>query len=158
LFLKNELEKIDLYLQKKKKINTHELIKLINLGENHSISELIDNCLAKNNKKTSAILNENNFSMEDCIIIIRTFITKSKRLLKLLNDFEKNKNLDLVLNNSKPPIFWKDKELVSQQIRKWTSNKVKNLIFNLNNLELQIKKYNSQSLNILLDFITDQTK
>ena len=96
--------------------------------------------------------------MEDCIIIIRTFITKSKRLLKLLNDFEKNKNLDLVLNNSKPPIFWKDKELVSQQIRKWTSNKVKNLIFNLNNLELQIKKYNSQSLNILLDFITDQTK
>jgi len=158
LFLKNELEKIDLYLQKKKKINTHELIKLINLGENHSISELIDNCLAKNNKKTSAILNENNFSMEDCIIIIRTFIAKSKRLLKLLNDFEKNKNLDLVLNNSKPPIFWKDKELVSQQIRKWTSNKVKNLIFNLNNLELQIKKYNSQSLNILLDFITDQTK
>lgn len=158
LFLKNELEKIDLYLQKKKKINTHELIKLINLGENHSISELIDNCLAKNNKKTSVILNENNFSMEDCIIIIRTFITKSKRLLKLLNDFEKNKNLDLVLNNSKPPIFWKDKELVSQQIRKWTSNKVKNLIFNLNNLELQIKKYNSQSLNILLDFITDQTK
>jgi len=158
IFLKNELEKIDLYFQKNNKIGTHEIIKLINLSENHSISELIDNCLAKNRKKTIAILNENNFSIDECVLIIRTFINKSKRLLKLLNDFEKNKNLDLVLSNTRPPIFWKDKELVGQQITKWSSTKVKDLIFNLNNLELQIKKYSSQSLNITLNFITDQTQ
>ena len=140
LLLNNELKKIDLYLQNNKKINTNELIKLINLSENHSISELIDNCLAKNNKRTAVIINENNFSIDDCFLIIRTFINKSKRLLKLLNEFEKNKNLDLVLNNAKPPIFWKDKELMGQQITKWSPNKVKDLIFSLNNLELQIKK------------------
>lgn len=158
LLLNNELKKIDLYLQNNKKINTNELIKLINLSENHSISELIDNCLAKNNKRTAVIINENNFSIDDCFLIIRTFINKSKRLLKLLNEFEKNKNLDLVLNNAKPPIFWKDKELMGQQITKWSPNKVKDLIFSLNNLELQIKKFGSQSLNLMLNFITDQTK
>ena len=158
LLLNNELKKIDLYLQNNKKINTSELIKLINLSENHSISELIDNCLAKNNKRTAVIINENNFSIDDCFLIIRTFINKSKRLLKLLNEFEKNKNLDLVLNNAKPPIFWKDKELMGQQITKWSPNKVKDLIFSLNNLELQIKKFGSQSLNLMLNFIADQTK
>jgi DNA polymerase-3 subunit delta len=77
--LKNELEKIDLYSQFKKKITTEDIKKLTNLRENHSISELIDNCLAKNKKKIIKILNENNFNSEDCILITRTFLNKSKK-------------------------------------------------------------------------------
>ena len=61
--LLNELEKIKYYLLRNgKKIKTEDILKLINLAEDHSISELIDNCLAKNNKKTINILNENNLS------------------------------------------------------------------------------------------------
>ena len=69
-------------------------LKLINISENYSISELVDNCLAKNNNKINNILNENNFSSEDCVVIVRTFINKSKKILKLSNEFEINKNLD----------------------------------------------------------------
>ena len=66
--LKNELNKIKLFLINKKKISTDDIMKLTNLTENHSINELINNCLARNAKKTSNILNENNFTKEDCIL------------------------------------------------------------------------------------------
>jgi DNA polymerase-3 subunit delta len=84
----NELQKIENFGKNGKKINTESISKLINLRENHSISELIDNCLAQNKKKIISILNENNFSNEDCIMITRSFILKAKRLLELSKTFK----------------------------------------------------------------------
>ena len=80
----NELTKIELFSKQSKKINAENISKLINLSEDYSVSELIDNCLAKNEKKTIGILNENNFSSEDCVLITRIFINKAKKILKLL--------------------------------------------------------------------------
>ena len=105
--LKNELEKIELYIHDKKKLTSSNLLKLINISENYSISELVDNCLAKNKNKINNILNENNFNNEDCIVIVKTFINKSKKILNLSKEFEINKNLDLTISSAKPPIFWK---------------------------------------------------
>ena len=58
----------------KNKLSSEDVIKLSNLAENYSVFELSDNYLAKNSKKVSNILNENNYSSEDCILIIRTII------------------------------------------------------------------------------------
>ncbi len=156
--LSNELEKIHSYLADKKKITVEEIYSLTNLAENFSIIELVDNCLAKNKKKTVYILNENNFTLEDTIIIIRTFLIKSKRLLKLVQNFEVTKSLDKTIVNSKPPIFWKDKEIVKQQIKNWSLEKTYNLIEEINKIELNIKKNSLNSLNILFDFILSTAK
>ena len=155
--LKNELEKIEIFAQNKKKIETLEIMKLINLSENYSINELIDTCLSKNKRKTINILNENNFVIEDCIIIIRTFMNKSKRILKLLNDYQENKDLNKVISNAKPPIFWKDKDIVKQQLKNWTPEKISQIIYNLNKIELQIKKGGLNALNVVTDFILEQS-
>jgi len=154
--LKNELSKIEYFSENKTKISTEDLLKLVNLVENHSISELIDNCLAKNQKKTINILNDNNFSSEDCIIITRTFINKSKRIMKLSEDYQSNGSLDKTIANAKPPIFWKDKEIVKQQINKWSPNQISELIYSLNEIELQIKKNFTNPINIVSDFILNQ--
>ena len=154
--LKNELSKIKFFSKNKTKISTKNILKLVNLVENHSISELIDNCLAKNQKKTINILNDNNFSSEDCIIITRTFINKSKRIMKLSKDYQSNGNLDKTITNAKPPIFWKDKEIVKQQINKWSPNQISELIYSLNEIELQIKKNYNNPINIISDFILNQ--
>jgi DNA polymerase-3 subunit delta len=152
-FLKNELHKIELFCKNGKKINNENLSKLINLNENHSISELIDNCLAHNKKKTINILNENNFSNDDCIMITRSFIIKAKKLLALSIAFETNKNMDLTISSAKPPIFWKEKEIIKQQIYKWKPNNIKQLIYALSNTELKIKKNINNSINLITDFI-----
>ena len=155
--LLNELNKIEYFTKNGKKITVKSITKLINLAENHSISELIDNCLAKNKKKIINILNENNFSNEDCILITRTFLNKSKRILKLSSEFENNNNIDLTISSAKPPIFWKDKEITKQQIYKWKSVNLKKLIYKLGEVELHIKKNINNSINLITDFILDQS-
>ncbi len=156
--LNNELEKIDNYSKFGKKISTEAILKLTNLTENYNVSELIDNCLAKNTKKTAHILNENNFSSEDCILIIRTLLIKTKRLLKLQEEVKENKNIEQVVTSFKPPIFWKDKDIVKQQINHWSLEKIKKMIIGINKTELLIKKNSINSLNILSDFILTQSK
>ena len=153
----NELQKIEYFGKNGKKINSENISKLINLSENHSISELIDNCLAQNKKKIISILNENNFSNEDCIVIIRSFIIKAKKLLVLSKTFETNKNIDLTISSAKPPIFWKEKEITKKQIQKWKPKNIKNLIYELSETELQIKKNINNSINLITDFILLQS-
>ena len=153
----NELEKIENFSKNGKKINSENISKLINLSENHSISELIDNCLAKNKKKIISILNENNFSNEDCIMITRSFLIKAKKLLTLSILFESNKNIDLTISSAKPPIFWKEKEITKQQIYIWKPKNIKKLIFALSETELQIKKNINNSINLITDFILSQS-
>ena len=157
LNLQNELEKIENFTRNKDKIETEDLLVLTNLAENYSVSELIDNCLAKNKKKTVNILNENNYSLDDCILIIRTFLIKSKRLLKLNENISNQKNIDETISSFKPPIFWKDKEIVKQQIRNWSSDNIENLIYKINETELLIKKNSNNSINILSNFIIEQS-
>jgi len=155
--LTNELQKIELFSKNGKKINNDNISKLINLSENHNISELVDNCLAQNKRKIISILNENNFSNEDCIMIVRSFINKSKKLLALSKAFETNKNIDLTISSAKPPIFWKEKEITKQQILKWSSKNIKQLIYSLSETELQIKKNINNSINLITDFILFQS-
>jgi DNA polymerase-3 subunit delta len=153
MFLYNELEKIKSYTSGNKKISSSNLSKLINLSEDHDVSEFVDICLAKNKKKALHILNENNFSNEDCIKILRTFLQKSKRLLNLSKDYSQNQNLDLTISTSKPTIFWKDKDIVKQQILNWNINNIKKLIYNLNEYEMLIKKSLNNSVNMVTNFI-----
>ena len=155
-FLENELGKIELFLYKKKNIEPCELSKLINLIENHSVSELVDSCLINNSKKVSIILNENNFNNEECIIIIRTFLAKTKNILKLANNYAINNNLEITVSEAKPPIFWKEKDAVKLQLQKWKPDTLKKLISNINHVELELKKNSQSSLSILMNFIFEQ--
>ncbi len=154
--LTNELKKIEFFCKKGKKLTTENLIKIVNLAEDHNISQLVDCCLAKNEKKTINILNENNFDNEDCIMITRVFLNKSKKILKLSSLYEKNKNIDLVISEAKPPIFWKDKEITKQQIYNWKPKNIKNLIYKINDIEFSIKKNLNNSIKIITDFILEQ--
>ena len=154
--LQNELNKIEHFSKNRKKITEEHLAKLTNLSENYSISELIDNCLVMNNKKVLHILNENNFSQEDCIIIVRTLLNKAKRILRLSYDYEINKNIDLTISSAKPPIFWKDKEIIKQQIFKRKTDNIKELIFKINGIEMLIKKNLNNSVNLITNFLIEQ--
>ena len=156
--LNNELEKIENFSSNKKALNLEEIIKLTNLADNYSASELIDHSLAKNTRKTVTILNENNYSDEDNIIIIRTLLAKLKRLVKIYELVDEKNNIEQAISTFKPPIFWKDKLLISQQLRSWTRDHLKNLIYKTNEIEFLIKKNSTVAKNILSDFIINNSK
>ena len=155
--LKNELEKIESFLITNKKINEDDIIKLTNLSENFSINELVNNCLARNSKRTVKIINENIFSFEDSIIIIRLLLNSSNRLINLIKKKEDIKNIDQIISNHRPPIFWKDKDIIKKQMLSWTDKSIQNLIYKINQIELVIKKNSNNALKIVFDFLIEQS-
>ena len=156
--LNNELEKIENFSLDKKNLSIQEIIKLTNLADNYSASELVDHSLAKNTRKTVTILGENNYSDEDNIIIIRTLLAKLKRLVKIYELVDEKNNIEQAISACKPPIFWKDKPLVIQQIRSWKKDGLEQLIYKTNEIELLVKKNSALAKNILADFIINNSK
>ena len=156
--LENELKKIEMYLIDKKKIEIGDIYKLTNQSDNYDSSTLVNNILAKNKKKVSLILNENNYQNDDVIIILRTFLAKTKRILNILETHNSTKgSLDQTINSFKPPIFWKEKEIVKKQIQNWSKSKIYILIEEINELELTSKKFPDMSLILLRNFILEKT-
>ena len=155
--IKNELEKIESYSLSKKSISEEDILKIVNVTENHDISSLVDYCLTKDKRKIVEILNDNNFMLDEVIKIIRVFLAKSKRLQILITEAEKINSIDRAIAEHKPPIFWKDKNMVKKQLQIWKKNNIIELIYKINSIELITKKNSLNSLNILLDFIFSET-
>ena len=156
--LNNELQKIENFALNKKEIKDVDIIKLTNLGKNYEISELVETCLAKNQNKLLKIMNENHFSNEDVILILRIFLIKTKRLLNLTVNSKPNKNFDEAISKFRPPIFWKEKPYVKQQLINWSESKLKKLINEINEIELLSKKNSQISQSLLLNFIFENSK
>ncbi len=154
----SELQKIENFAFSKKEIKDVDIIKLTNLGKNYEISELVETCLAKNQNKLLKIMNENHFSNEDVILILRIFLTKTKRLLNLAVNSKPDKNFDEAISKFKPPIFWKEKPYVKQQLINWSETKLKKLINEINEIELLSKKNSQISQSLLLNFIFENSK
>ena len=151
--LNNELTKISNYLINKKTISLKEVYALTNLSENYSAFELVDASLSKNLKKAQEILSENNYSQEDSFLVLRVFLMKTKKIMNLLENMKNQKNVDKVILEHKPPIFWKDKPIIKKQLQLWTLKTINELILNLNDIELKIKKNSTLSLILMKNFI-----
>jgi len=156
--LYNELIKIENYQKNGQKITIEHILNITNLAQNYSVSELVDNCLSKNLKKTIKILNENNYSSDDCILILRSLLIKAKRVLKIKESLNNNINIEQAISYFKPPIFWKEKEFVKKQTSAWTLENIQKLIYKINNIELLSKKNNINSLFIVSDFILESAQ
>ena len=156
--LNNELSKIEMFAINKKKISNEEIFKLTNLAQNYSYSELVDSTLSKNLRKTINILNENNYTHEDCIAILRIMLSKLKRLIKLKETHSNIADVNTVISSYKPPIFWKEKETVKIQMNNWSLKKLEELVIRSNDIELLIKKQTSNSLNFLYNFLLTEAK
>jgi len=151
----NELNKIENLSITKNNIEIEDVLKLTNLSENYSVFELAESYLAKNKKQVSKILNENNFANEECVLILRTILNRSKRLLKLKESQNETGNIDLTISSFKPPIFWKEKNVVKKQIQSWSDDEVKKMIYKINDLEILVKKNSNNSLNFVSDFVSN---
>ena len=153
--LLNELNKIKLFLQDKKKIDKFTLSKIINLADDHSLNEIVDNTLLKNKNQVSKMLNENDFVFEDMIILIRSFLKNIKRLLNLKAQLGAKDNINEIIQNYKPPIFWKDKEIVKRQSELWEKSELILLIKKTNDTELMLKKNSQIYKQIIGNFINN---
>ena len=156
--LQNEMNKILNFSFKKNKITKEEILKLVSSQEGENYFELIDLCLAMNHFKVINIINNNSFNKNDAIILIRSFLSRLKRLVELKKIQNKKGNIKETIDFFKPSIFWKDKEIVQKQMEFWTLERIYILIEELNTLELKFKRNYELSNNLIFDLIINTSK
>ena len=152
--LRNEVNKLKSFALNKQMVSYDQVKELTNMVGNYQNDYIVNICLNGDLKKLNKILNENNFSFEDFLILLKIFSKKIHRLLKIKIFNRLEKNLDQIFNQIKPPIFWKEKEDVKKQVRLWNEKKLNLIIKKINEIELNCKKNHELSSNITLDFLS----
>ena len=154
--LNNELDKIYTFFLGKN-IDRHKLEILLDNKINNDFSLLKDEAFNGNKIETNKLLSDTIIDSEKNVLYLNII---NQRLLKLNEIFKLigQTNLEKAIDMLKPPIFWKDKPLVTHQIRSWEKEHLKNLIYKTNEIELLVKKNSVLAKNILADFIIDNSK
>ena len=150
--LKNEIEKIKAYLLNKKSIELREIKSLINFSGDYKSDILVNECLCGNILQYKKIISELYINTVNQILLLRILSNKVQRLLNIKKQEEKSKNIEDIINTSKPPIFWKEKSIVKKQLSIWNLDDLKKIIGEINNTEYLCKKNSQVSKAIFFNF------
>ena len=69
--------------------------------------------------------------------------------------FDNNENINEIISSFKPPIFWKEKDIVRKQVQSWSTEEVKEMIIKINGLETLVKKNSANSMLFVSDFVSN---
>ena len=156
--LRNEIEKIKSYSLNKNNIEIEEIRNLINFSGDYKSDLLVNECLCGNVSQYKKIISELYISTINQILLLRILSSKIHRLLKIKEQDNSSKDLDNLINNSKPKIFWKEKPLIKKQLSIWSLNDLKKIINDINNTEILCKKNPKISNSIFFNFFSEICK
>ena len=146
--LNNELEKIITCFQNKV-IVTEKLQNLLNIASNEDFNMLKDAALNGNKIDTNKLLNDTLLE-PDKIVYYLSVINHRLNKLKEINNIKGSNNLEDKINNLRPPIFWKDRNIFVNQAKLWNSDKIKSMLKETYDLELKFKSNSNINKNILI--------
>ena len=135
----NEIEKIKTYFYNKK-IETHQLENLLNIKNVDDFNNLKDQILIGNKKLINKLLSETYLDSEKYIYYISLINQRLKKLLELKEKIETTRlSATSVIDQLKPPVFWKDKPNLIIQSKKLDPNIISQIFKKTYDLELKIK-------------------
>tara|TARA_Y100000768_G_scaffold387403_1_gene378563 strand:+ start:3868 stop:4854 length:987 start_codon:yes stop_codon:yes gene_type:complete len=144
--LKNELDKIKTFFVNST-INLEELQKLLNLKEDDDFNDIKNHAICGNSKETNNLLSTCVLENEKVIL----YITLINQRLTKLNEIDlKNKNLERVINEIKPPVFWKEKPIFLVQAKTWNKYKLYKALSMTYTSEIKMKSSSEIDKKILL--------
>jgi DNA polymerase-3 subunit delta len=138
--IKSEILKIkDYFLQKK--VNKDQIIEILNIKHDNDFNEIRDKALMGEKVKINKLLSETSIINEDVFFYLSNINYRILKLYEISKISEDNKNnYEKTLNVIKPPIFWKDKPIIIQQLKKWSKKKLEEIIFKVGETEVLMKK------------------
>ena len=153
--LYNEIIKIKSYLGNNNKITFEKFKILTNSNEKIKADNLINNCLSGNKYELKKNLSEIYLDSFDYIWFLKILSMKIQRLVRIKNLEKESKNYETLINNLKPPVFWKEKPILKQQLMIWKIENLDEIIAKINQIELDCKKNNEISSIIFLNFFNN---
>jgi len=138
--IKNELAKIKVFFLKKK-INKEQIFEILNIKTDSGFDEIRDKALAGDKFRINKLLSDTEVLHEEAFFYLNSINHRITRLLELIKICEGNKNsYEKALETFKPPIFWKDKPIILQQMFKWSKKKLEEMMVKITETEVLMKK------------------
>ena len=147
--IQNELTKIKLFFYEKK-INTAHLLEVLNIKSNTSFDEIRDSALVGAKIKINKLLSEIIILDEDALYYLNNLNYRIMKLLEIRNTNENINNYEIAVENAKPPIFWKDKQVFTEQLKKWSLKKLNIAVMKIGRTEILMKKNSNLRNDILI--------
>jgi len=138
--IKSEIKKINNFFFGKK-INKQEITEILNIKNNTSFDEIRDGAFNGEKQKINKLLSEVNLLNEDAFYYLNNLNYRTMRLQEIIKISEGNKDRYVqVLENLKPPVFWKDKPIIIRQLKNWSLKKLTQLTIKIAEAEVLMKK------------------
>ena len=153
--LKNELEKIKSFSLNKKKIEIDEVKSIINFSGEYKSDLFINECLSGNTLQYKKIFSEMYINTVNQTYLLRILSNKIQRLLSIKKKQTSSNNLENLVNDTRPPIFWKEKPVVKKQLSIWKLDDLQSIIKEINDIEILCKKNPQISKIVFFDFFSN---
>ncbi len=145
----NEIDKIASCF-KDKKIDPSKIDLLLNIRTSDDFNLLKDEALNGNKINTNRLLADTVFEVENNIYYLYSINQRINKLNEIENMKQKNSNIESLISNLKPPVFWKDKPILIEQTRKWNKNKIQEALKKTYKAEIEIKSNPSIRKDLLI--------
>ncbi len=150
---KMEIEKLDSFLTNNKNVTKEMIFKLISKNGNVNFNKVIEYCTNGNVRYALNSFENVYENQNSSMILIRMFVNHFKLIEKILLLTQNGKNLTNVIENFRPPIFFKQKEFIIFQCKVWNLTLINIMITRLINLELKCKLNNVIEKTLMAQFI-----
>ena len=157
--IKNELDKIKIFF-KDKQIDKKYILDILNIKKDSGFNEIRDRALMGEKMTLNKLLSETDILNEEVFFYLNNLNYRVLRLKEIVKLSEgNNKKYDQILETIKPPIFWKDKPVILQQLKKWNQEKLEKILAKISETEILMKK-NSYIRNdiVIKDLIINLTR
>mgnify|MGYP006100481437 CR=1 FL=1 len=137
--IQNEIVKIKVFFFNKL-INKNQIIEILNIKNDSGFEEIRDTALIGKKDKINKLLSELNLLSEDSFFYLNSLNYRILKLIEIQKINETYKNYEQALESLKPPIFWKDKPIYLQQLKKWNMAKLNKAANKISIAEILMKK------------------
>ena len=134
--LNNELDKINDFFHDKV-LSFEKLEDLLNLKTNDDFNKLKDAAFLGEKKNTNRLLSDTILEEDQNFFYLNSINQRLGKLLEINKSSAENP--EMAVNNLKPPVFWKDKQNVINQAKKWNKIKIKSIMKKTYDIEIKIK-------------------
>jgi DNA polymerase III subunit delta len=134
-----EIKKLENFLIDNENITEQTIISLITDNTNINLNKIIQLCSTGKIQEALFSYDKIYENSSTDINITRLFIKYFKIIEKILLAFENGYNISETINNMKPPIFFKDRPLLTFQCQLWSLKKVNLILKRLIEIELKCK-------------------
>ena len=145
----NEINKIITFFEDKK-ITTENLSKLVNSPRIDDFNYLRDEAIKGNKNEMNRLLNSTIIDQDRGVYYLSLINLRFYKLIDILNIKKRDNNLESVINGIKPPIFWKDKQNIIDQLKMWDIKKIQSVLKSLFDLEKTFKSNANIDKNVLI--------